>query len=64
MEQMLQQTQQADTQRDLQLNEQVAQNAQLQHRNEVLQEQIRTRGNVKFLLEDRILTHSDKILGS
>ena len=59
---MLQQAQQADTQRDLQLNEQVAQNAQLQHRNEVLQEQIRTRGNVNFLLVYRTLTHSDKIL--
>ena len=49
VEQMLQQAQQADTQRDLQLNEQVAQNAQLQHRVEVLQEQIRTRGNFNFL---------------
>ena len=61
---MLQQTQQADTQRDLQLNEQVAQNAQLQHRNEVSQEQIRTRGNFNFLLVYRIPTHSDKSLES
>ena len=42
---MLQQTQQAEAQKEVQFNEQVAQNAQLQHRNEVLQEQIRMRGN-------------------
>ena len=46
VEDMLQQTQQADTQKDLQLNEKVAQNAQLQQKIEVLQTQIRNRGKL------------------
>ena len=46
VEDMLQQTQQADTQKDLQLNEKVAQNAQLQQKIEVLQTQIRNRGTL------------------
>jgi len=45
LEDMLQQTQQADTQKDLQLNEKVAQIDQLQQKIEVLQTQIRNRGN-------------------
>ena len=46
VEDMLQQTQQADTQKDLQLNEKVAQNAQLQQKIEVLQNQMRNRGKL------------------
>ena len=63
MEQVLQLRQQADAQKEVQLNEQVAQNAQLQDRVEVLQRQIRNRGNVNVLLVSRILNHSQKILG-
>lgn len=45
LEDMLQQTQQADTQKDLQLNEKVAQIDQLQQKIEVLKTQMRNRGN-------------------
>ena len=50
VEDMLQQTQQADTQKDLQLNEKVAQNAQLQQKIEVLQTQMRNRGTLFMIL--------------
>ena len=53
VEHVLQQTQQADTQKDLQLNETVAQNTQLQQKVEVLQQQIRTRGNVSVSYKSR-----------
>ena len=49
VEEMAQQAQQADTQKDLQLNEQVAQITQLQQKIEVLQQQMRNRGNVIVL---------------
>ena len=51
VEDMLQQTQQADTQKDLQLNEKVAQNAQLQQKIEVLQTQMRNRGTLFMIFE-------------
>ena len=41
---MLQQTQQADTQKDLQLNEKVAQIDQMQQKIEVLKTQMQNRG--------------------
>ena len=49
VEEMAQQAQKADTQKDLQLNEQVAQITQLQQKIEVLQQQMRNRGNVIVL---------------
>ena len=51
VEDILQQTQQADTQKDLQLNEKVAQNAQLKQKIEVLQTQMRNRGTLFMILK-------------
>ena len=58
VEEMAQQVQQADTQKDLQLNEQVAQITQLQQKIEVLQQQMRNRGNViVFHLRHVLISH-------